>query len=75
MTCLSALRDYEGAPGIAGNDSKGCGGVMRVAPVGLFWFTFKEGLETSAVFESGKICAGLTHGHPRSLRGRSVLSK
>ncbi|PTB98904.1 hypothetical protein C9993_05760 [Marinobacter sp. Z-F4-2] len=64
MTCLSALRDYEGAPGIAGNDSKGCGGVMRVAPVGLFWFTFKEGLETSAVFESGKICAGLTHGHP-----------
>jgi hypothetical protein len=24
MTCLSALRDYEGAGEIAGNDSKGC---------------------------------------------------
>jgi ADP-ribosylglycohydrolase len=35
MTCLSALREYPGLPGIAGNDSKGCGGVMRVAPVGL----------------------------------------
>jgi ADP-ribosylglycohydrolase len=64
MTCLSALRDYEGHPDIAGNDSKGCGGVMRVAPVGLFWFTFQEGLEISAVFESGIMCAGLTHGHP-----------
>jgi len=74
MTCLSALRDYEGAPGIAGNDSKGCGGVMRVAPVGLFWFTFKEGLETSAVFESGKICAGLTHGHPSGYLTGGVLA-
>ena len=64
MTCLSALRDYEGHPDIAGNDSKGCGGVMRVAPVGLFWFTFQEELEISAVFESGIMCAGLTHGHP-----------
>jgi len=35
MTCLSALRDYPGFPEIGGNDSKGCGGVMRVAPVGL----------------------------------------
>src|SRR5690554_4176315 len=38
MTCLSALQDYSGEPGIAPNDSKGCGGVMRVAPVGLFWW-------------------------------------
>jgi ADP-ribosylglycohydrolase len=35
-TCLAALRamNYLGEP--ARNDSKGCGGVMRVAPVGLF---------------------------------------
>ena len=47
MTCLSALRDYPGVPEIAGNDSKGCGGVMRVAPVGLYWRTFNgnSGLE------------------------------
>lgn len=74
MTCLSALRDYEGEPGIAGNDSKGCGGVMRVAPVGLFWWSFRDGLETSVVFECGKMCAGLTHGHPSGYLTGGVLA-
>jgi ADP-ribosylglycohydrolase len=55
-TCLSAL--LSGRAGTVAepiNTSKGCGGVMRVAPVGL-------GCE--AAFEAGCEAAALTHGHP-----------
>ena len=60
-TCLKALIAMDAptdAP--ADNDSKGCGGVMRVAPCGLL------GAETDpeAVFELARACAALTHGHP-----------
>lgn len=53
-TCLSALR--AGRP-IAG--SKGCGGVMRIAPLGLTrrWSALQS-------FEFGAQAAALTHGHP-----------
>lgn len=74
MTCLSALRDYAGIPGIAGNDSKGCGGVMRVAPVGLFWWAFKPKVDVQRVFEDGCLCAGLTHGHPTGYLTGGVLA-
>ncbi len=36
ITCLAALRSMKSLGEAARNDSKGCGGVMRVAPVGLF---------------------------------------
>jgi ADP-ribosylglycohydrolase len=55
-TCLSALTG--GEPGFVDlpvNDSKGCGGVMRVAPVGLV------ALRPSGL---GIASAALTHGHP-----------
>jgi len=39
------------------NSSKGCGGVMRVAPVGLASFVFDP-------FALGCEAAALTHGHP-----------
>jgi ADP-ribosyl-[dinitrogen reductase] hydrolase len=55
-TCLSAL--YEGGPGTPVkplNDSKGCGGVMRVAPIGLV---------TEHRFATAARAAALTHGHP-----------
>jgi len=74
MTCLSALRDYNGDPGVAGNDSKGCGGVMRVAPVGLFWWSFREQVELSRVFEDGCMSAALTHGHPSGYITGGVLA-
>ncbi len=41
------------------NHSKGCGGVMRVAPVGL-WL----GLSDEEAFELAARCAAQTHGHP-----------
>ncbi|MBQ0748138.1 MAG: ADP-ribosylglycohydrolase family protein [Marinobacter sp.] len=74
MTCLSALRDYPGVPETAGNDSKGCGGVMRVAPVGLYWRTFNGNSGLEGVFEDGCMCAGLTHGHPSGYLTGGVLA-
>ena len=59
-TCLSALES-----GVMGtlenpiNHSKGCGGVMRVAPVGLF---LNKNPKVS--FQTGAELAAITHGHP-----------
>ncbi|MDL2226933.1 ADP-ribosylglycohydrolase family protein [Deltaproteobacteria bacterium OttesenSCG-928-M10] len=58
-TCLSALKaDLRSLPeGTPRNNSKGCGAVMRMAPVGLM-------KDVSRVFETGVELAALTHGHP-----------
>ena len=61
-TCLSALRDPPGDLR-AKNDSKGCGGLMRVAPVGLFYSSRAERGHDPAPLEMGKDLAWLTHGH------------
>jgi len=56
QTCLSALRaGIPGSPERPINNSKGCGGVMRVAPVGL---------TTWDPFELGCAAAAITHTHP-----------
>jgi ADP-ribosylglycohydrolase len=56
-TCLSALRSRAaGTTDHAINDSKGCGGVMRAAPVGLFY-------EEKEAWDVGCAVAALTHGH------------
>jgi ADP-ribosylglycohydrolase len=59
-TCLAALQDAEGwgIPTVARNTSKGCGALMRSAPVGLF------GQKDETVFEVAVESARLTHGHP-----------
>ncbi|MCF8077433.1 MAG: ADP-ribosylglycohydrolase family protein [Desulfotignum sp.] len=68
-TCLSAL-----ASGIMGtlehpvNDSKGCGGVMRIAPVGLA-FTDPE-----KAFDIGCRSAAITHGHPTGTLASGTLA-
>jgi ADP-ribosyl-[dinitrogen reductase] hydrolase len=56
-TCLSALKE-PGADFQAGNNSKGCGGVMRVAPVGLV------AGNADIAFGLGCATAYVTHGHP-----------
>ena len=64
QTCLSALRAMRTLGERAGNASKGCGGVMRVAPVGLFhahWYTEADEFDAS-VFRAGEEDAALTHG-------------
>ncbi len=58
-TCLSALRGEEmGAMRRPLNDSKGCGGVMRVAPVGLV------AEDEEQAFSLGCEAAAITHDHP-----------
>lgn len=60
-TCLSALAFPEMPPsGVAMNDSKGCGGVMRAAPAALAGLAGMPGTP----FDLGCAVAALTHGHP-----------
>jgi ADP-ribosylglycohydrolase len=62
LTCLSALRAMLSVTEPAINNSKGCGGVMRVAPVGLF--AWRLGWSPELAFKIGTQLAGITHGHP-----------
>lgn len=58
ITCLRALDEARGGRlGVARNHSKGCGGVMRMAPVGLV-------PPLVPPFALGCRLAALTHGHP-----------
>lgn len=59
MTCMSALSaGGNGSPERPLNDSKGCGGVMRTAPIGLMdW-------GEDVAFDLGMRASALTHGHP-----------
>ena len=68
-TCLSALCSAEmGAMERPLNDSKGCGGVMRVAPVGLFFG------EPEKAFDIGCEAAAITHGHPSGYLSAGCLA-
>ena len=59
MTCLAALQSGRcGSTSDPINVSKGCGGVMRVAPVGLRY------ADPEAAFRTGCEVAAITHGHP-----------
>ncbi|MFE0748999.1 ADP-ribosylglycohydrolase family protein [Gordonia sp. NPDC058843] len=71
-TCLEALRvtTRPGAP--ADNDSKGCGGVMRVAPVGLF--AARAEWSAAGTFDLAVTLATLTHGHPSGSLPAGVLA-
>jgi ADP-ribosylglycohydrolase len=72
-TCLSALRDTIDGTRIGTierpiNDSKGCGGVMRAAPVALWPGTPAE------IFRLGADAAALTHGHPSGYLAAGALA-
>jgi ADP-ribosylglycohydrolase len=60
-TCLAALRQGGvGTPERPINDSKGCGGVMRTAPLGFL----PASVSDAEVFRLGAASAAITHGHP-----------
>ncbi len=66
VTCLSAVES--GHPGTLShpvNNSKGCGGVMRVAPAGL---------ADGDPFSLGCQAAALTHGHPTGHQAAGALA-
>ncbi|WP_371820065.1 ADP-ribosylglycohydrolase family protein [Verticiella alkaliphila] len=73
-TCLSALRAMTSFGKTASNDSKGCGGVMRVAPVGLFAWRLRQYESPQDVFRLGSELAALTHGHPTGMLTGGVLA-
>lgn len=62
LTCLHSLMEKElGSTARPLNSSKGCGGVMRVAPIGLF---FGDGrFSPDETDRLGAEAAALTHGH------------
>lgn len=61
-TCLSALASGQvGTRRYPINHSKGCGGVMRVAPVA---FVFAPEANLFQIMDLGADAAALTHGHP-----------
>ena len=62
-TCIAALKS--GKLGLTNrpiNDSKGCGGVMRVAPIGILYAKDKD-MSLEQIAEEGAEAAALTHGH------------
>lgn len=70
-TCLSALRDsteYEDYIKAAWNHSKGCGGIMRVAPLAVrYWPDIRE------LDREGAQLAAITHGHSLGYMPAAVL--
>lgn len=69
-TCTGACNlGATGTPERPINHSKGCGGVMRVAPVGLI-----PELSPSQAFELATRCAAQTHGHPSGHLSAGVLA-
>lgn len=73
-TCLGALTEARRNRQIgqqAVNDSKGCGGVMRVAPIGLL----PPGQANPRwTFDAAAEAAGFTHGHPTGKLASGALA-
>ena len=69
-TCLSAIRSgAHGTPTEPINHSKGCGGVMRSAPLG-----FVKAWSPEKAFDMGCKVAAMTHGHPTGWLSAGALS-
>ncbi len=73
-TCIAALRAMGSLGAPARNDSKACGGVMRVAPVGLFARRLGQQESPQDAFRLGTELAALTHGHPTGALTGGVLA-
>lgn len=71
-TCLSALRASAHFGDGAVNDSKGCGGVMRVAPIAIF--AAAQGMGPRWAFDLGAETSRLTHGHPSGYWSGAALA-
>lgn len=76
-TCLSALTQQQGHPPLESyishpqNHSKGCGGVMRVAPLGVSRYT---AVPIEALDREGAELAAITHGHSLGYMPAAVLT-
>ncbi|MBR0485472.1 MAG: ADP-ribosylglycohydrolase family protein [Oscillospiraceae bacterium] len=71
LTCMSAMQNGgTGTPEQPLNHSKGCGGVMRTAPIGLI-----EGLSAEQTVMLGCQAAAITHGHELGWMPAGMLSE
>lgn len=71
-TCLSALREQTSCPDYIAarlNDSKGCGGIMRVAPLAVDY----EMADIKILDMEGAQLAAITHGHSLGYMPAAVL--
>lgn len=69
LTCLKSLSNAKmGTLKNRVNDSKGCGGIMRVMPVGFYASNVHE------AFNWGAKQAAITHGHPDGFYSAGVYS-
>lgn len=69
-TCLSALnKGTMGTKENPINNSKGSGGIMRIAPVGLLFYD-----EPASAFQIGAELAAMTHGHPSGYLSAAYLA-
>ena len=76
MTCLSALKASKRFGDEARNDSKGCGAIMRIAPIGLFVRIDDHPTERTAPLAFTMACesAKHTHGHVSSTLASGLFS-
>ncbi|MBL8401783.1 ADP-ribosylglycohydrolase family protein [Accumulibacter sp.] len=79
-TCVDALRRSIQIGQPAQNDSKGCGGVMRVAPIGMLFHALTQSSpsvrseDLARTFDLGCDAAALTHGHPTGFLTAGVMA-
>lgn len=74
-TCMSALQTIsltKGVPVI--NNSKGCGGIMRVAPIGIFSAAHPKLLDLEHAGYLAGHAADITHKHPLSTYSSMALA-
>lgn len=75
MTCMSALQSISmsnSAPVM--NNSKGCGGIMRVAPIGIFSGAHPNTLNLEHAGYLAGYAADITHKHPLSTFSSMALA-
>lgn len=75
MTCMTALESIalpNGRPVV--NNSKGCGGVMRVAPIGIYSATHPKVIDLEHAGYLAGHAADITHKHPLSTYSSMALA-
>ena len=79
-TCIDALSNEPKIGKPATNNSKGCGGIMRVAPIGMFFYGLTVADPSSKAgnyhqsFTMACDAAALTHGHPTGFLTAGVMA-
>jgi len=76
-TCVSSLKAMKKPAEPAQNDSKGCGTVMRAAPIGIFFGNLIKDTgkdELQKVYDEGVHDAAITHGHETAQHASGLLA-